>query len=516
MNRRKPALPSTPTVRPEPIPLPALLDRALVGALVALVVARSLVAGDDPARLRLTSGGGPISFNLCVFLVFLGAIVWRIAYGRGRPDRWAVVVPLLLAELPWRHTSARGSMAATDTRGPGVFVAWEWGAIAAAVYLTRRLVPSVADSRGLLNVLVATAVSVAGLGLYQGLSNRLGLPTIDVVILSDVSVLAGDDEFYPELNHPPATARSPRGTFDSPATLVVFLFLLLPAAIAVSRGRDGSRYRRWVVAIPVVLVAGAVAAILRRPFEVRAENWSASMRLIAEHPLLGVGPGNFSRFAPEVLTPHSAWLGLAATTGLIGLGYSSSPRLQSRSGRRGRPVRRTRLSRRFAARGGSSISAEPRDCSSGSSGPRARCRRRRHRARCSSSGPRPSSARCSGSLRLPCSKPCGLAARPGSHHIARRWPGCRVRIRVGRAGTADDSLPHVGDARAGDQLPATGGSGNADGVVDSAGSGDRGDCDDGPGGRVPRHGRSAGMGDRIRSAPGPNGHSAFPEPASGV
>src|SRR5829696_2906109 len=73
---------------PTPIPLPGLLNRALVGAFAALVAARALAPGDDPGRLRLTSGTGGVSFNLCVFLVLFGAILWRAVYGRGRPTYW--------------------------------------------------------------------------------------------------------------------------------------------------------------------------------------------------------------------------------------------------------------------------------------------------------------------------------------------------------------------------------------------------------------------------------------------
>src|SRR5262245_58337652 len=96
MNRRFPS-PGDLRTPPAPIPLPTMLDRLLVGAFAALIVARLIVPGDDPGRLRLTSGGGPVSFNLCLFLVLLGAILWLIAYGRDRLNWSVAVVPLLLA-----------------------------------------------------------------------------------------------------------------------------------------------------------------------------------------------------------------------------------------------------------------------------------------------------------------------------------------------------------------------------------------------------------------------------------
>ncbi|HKB02007.1 MAG TPA: hypothetical protein VKD90_07285, partial [Gemmataceae bacterium] len=134
---------------PDPSPpLSLLLDRALVGALAALVVARPLAAGDDPGRLRLTSGTGAVSFNLCVFLVLFAAVLFRAAYGSRRPVRWAIV-PLLLAGVGvaafWSSQLRDWSSQLPDRYArPGLFVAWEWGAIAAVVVLTRWLVPSVA------------------------------------------------------------------------------------------------------------------------------------------------------------------------------------------------------------------------------------------------------------------------------------------------------------------------------------------------------------------------------------
>jgi hypothetical protein len=313
MSRRK------PHQAPEPVPvaIPLLLDRILVGAFAALVVARPLVAGDDPGRLRLTSGSSAVSFNFCLFLVLLGAILWRAAYGRGLGIRSAVV-PVLLAGV---GVAAFVSSQLGDRYArPGIFIAWEWIALSAAVLLTRGLVSSIADSRGLLNVLLATAVSVAGLGVYQALSDSVGLPTVDVTVPPESVTLAGDDEFYPVLNRPIAMVKTTRGTLDSPESLLLFMFLMLPAGLALARAGRGDSRGRWAVAIPVVLAAGAVAALLAGPFEIKGNPWSAGFDQVGRNPILGIGPGNFSRVAPDVLVPHSAWLGLAATIGLVGFG----------------------------------------------------------------------------------------------------------------------------------------------------------------------------------------------------
>src|SRR5262249_19765175 len=98
MNRRQ-LLPRDLPTPPAPIPLSPLLVRSLYGALAALGCACLRVPAAEPGRLRLTSGGGPVSFNLCVFLVLLGAILWRVPYGGARLGWSAVLVPLLLADV---------------------------------------------------------------------------------------------------------------------------------------------------------------------------------------------------------------------------------------------------------------------------------------------------------------------------------------------------------------------------------------------------------------------------------
>src|SRR5947207_227771 len=97
MKRQTPQVTEPPA---KPIPFPHLFERALVGVVAALIVARPVVSGDDPGRSRLISGGGPVSFNLCVFLVLAGYCVWRVAFARTRPTkRGFVLVPLLLAAV---------------------------------------------------------------------------------------------------------------------------------------------------------------------------------------------------------------------------------------------------------------------------------------------------------------------------------------------------------------------------------------------------------------------------------
>ena len=301
---------------PVSLPVPVLLERILVAGLTALLVARPLVSGDDPGRLRLTSGTGPVSFNFCILLLLLATTLWRALHARQRASSWPMV-PLLLAGVG--IVAFISSLQVDRYARPGLFIAWEWISLAAIVFLTRRLVAAHADSRGLLNAIVASAVSVAALGLYQSLSDPLDLRRMDVVIADSPKSLAGTDEFYPELNHPPGIVKATRGTYDSPETLLLFLFLALPAALVLAKsGRRSNRWP-WILGIPALIAAGIVAAILAKPFGDDSANWSAACSLIERFPCFGVGPGNFSRFAGAVTGTTGAWFGLAATTGLLGL-----------------------------------------------------------------------------------------------------------------------------------------------------------------------------------------------------
>jgi hypothetical protein len=301
----------------KPIPFPLVFERVLLGALAALIVARPLVIGDDPGRLRLTSGGGPVSFNLCIFLLLVAAGVWRVAFARTRPACWLFALPALAL-------AAVGVAAYWSSRNPdryarpGLFIAWEWVALAVIVYLVRRLAASVNDNRGLLNVLLASAVSVGGLGIYQSAMAPLGLPKLDVTAPDPKSELAGNDEFYPELSRPPNSPSAIRGTFDSSETLLLLLFLTLPAALAIWKAGRFTRRGQLLLLVPGVLAIAIVVTLLSGPFDAAPGHWSAAFRLLEQFPLLGVGPGNLSRMTPAADSPHSAWLELAVTTGLVG------------------------------------------------------------------------------------------------------------------------------------------------------------------------------------------------------
>jgi O-antigen ligase len=98
-------------------------------------------------------------------------------------------------------------------------------------------------------------------------------------------------------------------------------------------------YRAWVAAgIAVLAVAvfmisrtewGAIGfEKARHSFGLRTEYWAATWRMIADHPFLGVGPGNFGRHYPRYMAetaheriqdPHNFALEMWATCGILAL-----------------------------------------------------------------------------------------------------------------------------------------------------------------------------------------------------
>jgi len=318
----KPGPPPRPSPKPsESFRWSAIIPRVLVGALTALVVARPLVAGEDPGRLRLTSGGGSLTLNLFTLLLLLGWSIWN-GLSRRPAGRGALGAPGLLVVAGLYFLSA--GVAASYQR-PSWFIAWDWVIVAALFYLSRQLADEPGMSEGLFGAVLASAVSLSAVAVYQEIATPLGLPSAEQPALEAMPVLVGDEEFEAKLNQPHAPRGHTRGTFDRPETFACFLLLLLPATLWMGwmGVRDGSR-RGWLAsacALVVVVALGlTIPGILATPWSERGSGSATAAKLIGEHPLLGIGPGNFSRYSPEGLAgPHSFWLNVAVSAGLPAL-----------------------------------------------------------------------------------------------------------------------------------------------------------------------------------------------------
>ena len=281
------------------------MTKFLLGALTALVVARPLVPGDDPGRPRPTAGAGGLSLDLALLLLLTAwAGVRAVGRSAAAPGRVGGLL-LLGVGVACFVSSQRGGR----YERPGTFVAGEWLAVAAAFVLTRRLAGHADDARGLTAALLATAVSLGGFAAYQHVAERADWPTGTVAAPASLTPLAGDDEFEPRLDRPavePAEASAG------------FLVLLLPTAgaTAVAAWRTRSPRGRALVAVLLIPALGSIAALGSMSFAGRFDGVGAALRLAADHPLTGVGPGNVTRHTAGVAA-GGAWLDLAAGGGLI-------------------------------------------------------------------------------------------------------------------------------------------------------------------------------------------------------
>jgi hypothetical protein len=329
MNRLKKTVPPARKAVPAAslsIPLSVIIERALLIGMIALIVARALVAGDDPGRLRLASSAGPLTLNALTFLLLFAWAVWRgvtkrkLTCGPG----WIVAAGLLIM------SGLVFISAAGDNRyqRPGWFVAWDWLATACLCFLTWQLASTPALIRGMMAVMLATAACLSAQALYQEISPALGIASPEMAELPAPSIpLAGDDEFDLSL----CRALPPRGafraTFDQPDTFAGLLLLLLPVslvwAISAWRARESAnRWRRLTILVPSVLMVALVYSLMAWLASSPAivENWGLAETMLQESPLFGIGPGNFWRRAPGASGTGGFWIGLAATAGLLAAG----------------------------------------------------------------------------------------------------------------------------------------------------------------------------------------------------
>lgn len=304
--------------------------RVLLGAVTALIVARTLVPGDDPGRLQ--RGTGVAGLGL-VFLWFLAATGWGIWRAWSREGAWrgSLIEVGLLVFVGISFYSANEP----NRYGyPGWMISWEWVGVFTAFCLVRQLFRGEQENNGLLAALLATGVSLAAVGLLQSIASPpLAEKKLDPTV---ARILGVEDEA-------PAETPALRGPFARATTLAGFLLLLLPALgiAAAIHFRAVGPARRFgpigltllgLAAVAVALVTIAHGNFSREPFRAildsRLDAWATTSTIIREHPWWGVGPGNFSREYPAFLTsaaqqkitePPSFPLEIAANYGLLGL-----------------------------------------------------------------------------------------------------------------------------------------------------------------------------------------------------
>ncbi len=354
--------------------------------MTALLVARPVVLGEDPGLTDELSDAGGQVLNLLWLAAGLGWATWRLLTRKGD---WygGLVEAALLVLVVLVFASAE---AAARYKHPARLIAWEWVGLLLAFVVVRHLAARPEDGRGLYAALLAGAVSLSAYAVYQSAvelprdqRRYADLATLrqdlarEHVYLDDAQLRA----MYRRLQDRHAFA-----TFAHPNSFAGFLVLLLPGlagaafvcrrsrwplaaaagclalglaalwlthsrgamlglalaalgAIAIARRRQLWARKGVALATVLVLAGAGVVAWYAGLFTsalgkgtgtaaYRLDYWRATWQMIAEHPWLGVGPGNFAaaytRYLPEgaaetIRDPHNFALELWATCGFFAM-----------------------------------------------------------------------------------------------------------------------------------------------------------------------------------------------------
>jgi hypothetical protein len=370
----------------------------LVAGFVAVCVARVLVPSEAVSWL---GDGHP--FTMLLLLLTAGCLL--LALRRGgylRPFHLvdAAVAVLVLAcvasaTLGVLHTLFEtGSNPEIDARVTSprlaVNMLWEWVGLGLVFFLARQLVGTALETRALVAVMIALAVVLSAMGMYQVF---VALPAERAAYAENPdAVLRRAGQWYPPDS--PQRARfedrlnssEPLATFALANSLAGYLapWLVVAVGVAWSLGqRGGSRARlaglcaclaatlvclvltksrtaylalavgllllplsnagfrrglrlRWLAAGGVVLALVILAAVAAggldaevvteasKSLAYRWEYWQATLDMIADFPILGVGPGDFQNYyttyklpqaSEEVRDPHNFLLEVWATAG---------------------------------------------------------------------------------------------------------------------------------------------------------------------------------------------------------
>jgi O-antigen ligase len=352
----------------------------------ALLVARPVVLGEDPGMTDELSDAGGLVLNLLWMAAALGWAAWRLLSRKGD---WygglveAALLVLVVLVFFSAETAAR-------YKHPARLIAWEWVGLLLAFVVVRQLAARSEDGHALFAALLASAVSLSAYGVYQSAvelpRDQQRYAELDKLRQDMARQHVYLDDAQLRMMHRRLQDRHAFGTFAHPNSYAGYLVLLLPGlagAVFVCRGS------RWPLAAAAgclalgcvalwlthsrgamlglgIVAVGAAAVARRRALwahkgvalltllvlagagaaawgaglftsalgkstgtaAYRLDYWRATWRMIAEHPWLGVGPGNFAaaytRYLPagaaeSIRDPHNFALELWATCGVFAL-----------------------------------------------------------------------------------------------------------------------------------------------------------------------------------------------------
>jgi O-antigen ligase len=352
----------------------------LLGGLMTLCVARPLY----PSESAAFDGDGVTIVMLWIAL----AVFWLLGtVGRPEFSvrfGWLDAAVLLL--VGW-HTVAALWATQHGSPRPAANMLWEWVGLGLCYLLARQFIATAREARAVAAVMVALAVALSGYGLYQCAyempQTRAKYRADPDRALRDAGYWFPPDSperksFADRLNNV-----EPSATFALTNSLAAFLapwlvmlvgmgfgagltrrrwfgmlLCLIPIAVCLLMTKSRSGYiaagvglalvwlwRRertvrvgWktpavILTVAAVLVAAVIAGgrlnggLLGRAaksFGYRLQYWQSSLHMIADHPLIGCGPGNFQsaythyklpEASEEVADPHNFLLEIWATAG---------------------------------------------------------------------------------------------------------------------------------------------------------------------------------------------------------
>jgi O-antigen ligase len=237
MSRRKDKAKRTPAIHDPAAasitPGQDLLRRALLGFVTALVVARPLVATEDPGlRSLLPDTSGMVLTGLWL-VALLGWTGWRFWTRKGGVPLgfidWALLA-LAGLNLLSAWVGAKLRYAAWY---PASLMTWEWFTFFAAFFLVRRLAAWPGAGHGILAALLATGVMLAVYAAYQYVveipANAALTPAQLEAQMIQEGISSSPDEFAS--SQLMERAQSLLGTFGHPNSFAGYLALLLPVAL---------------------------------------------------------------------------------------------------------------------------------------------------------------------------------------------------------------------------------------------------------------------------------------------
>ncbi len=244
---------------------PELLRQSVMVLVVGLIVARPLIYGGDPGLLVADNDPSGLVLTLLWLVAAAGWALWRV-WARQTEIHAGLVEAGLGVVVILLFGTAYGVAA---YQHPAKIIAWEWLAMLVALFLVRQSTVTQEDQNSVLAVVLASAVTMAGFGLYQAYETlprtQRENPTIDAMLQNPA--LAKSGVHFVSKDDPKAIAHFHRlqqsnimGTFAHPNTFAGYLVLVWPALVgAAIFGLRGSLNQLQKVLLVVFAVGGAAA-----------------------------------------------------------------------------------------------------------------------------------------------------------------------------------------------------------------------------------------------------------------